>query len=274
MKITTIVISSCCITSILLVFFPSIQRMFVESPLVTKGYFLPFIFGATAGVIFGLWLSKLRETEFTVLRSHDMLDARRDKGMLELKNEIAMRKRIEEDLRNNEKSLKESQLISKIGHLELVFATGKFDWSDETYRIWGMSPQEAKATYAGFLEKVHPEDTRKVEGIFKASGDKHAEHLIEHRILLEDKTEKWVLEKGYTEYNEDGEPVRLVGTVQDITEIKLLRGILPICMYCKDIRNSEGEFEKVEAYVHRNSGVDFSHTICPTCMQEHYTEED
>lgn len=274
MKTTTIVTSLFCNGLILIVIFPSFQKLFIESSLVTKGYFLPFIFGATAGLLFGVWLSTLRKTKFSLLKSHDKLAARIDKHTLELKNEVARRKRTEQDLRHNEKLFRESQMIGKIGHWELAFETGKFDWSDEIYRVFGMHPQETKATYAAFLAKVHPDDRRKVEAIFMDSVEKQAKYLIEHRILLEDKTEKWVLEKGYTEYNEVGEQVRLVGTVQDITEIKLLRGILPICMHCKDIRNSEGEFEKLEAYVHKNSGVDFSHTICPTCMQEYYPEEN
>lgn len=57
-----------------------------------------------------------------------------------------------------------------------------------------------------------------------------------------------------------------------LAEIKTLRGILPICSYCKNIRNDEGYYEQIEAYIHKHSGVDFSHTICPKCMKEHYPE--
>ncbi len=60
---------------------------------------------------------------------------------------------------------------------------------------------------------------------------------------------------------------------QSLKEIKLLRNILPICSICKNIRNDEGYYEQIESYFHKNSGVDFSHTICPKCMKEHYPEE-
>ncbi|MCI5211294.1 MAG: hypothetical protein D3910_21480, partial [Candidatus Electrothrix sp. ATG2] len=56
-------------------------------------------------------------------------------------------------------------------------------------------------------------------------------------------------------------------------EIKTLRGILPICSICKKIRNDEGFYEQIEAYIHKHTGVDFSHTICNTCLKEHYPEE-
>jgi PAS domain S-box-containing protein len=58
-----------------------------------------------------------------------------------------------------------------------------------------------------------------------------------------------------------------------LNEIKVLRGILPICSFCKNIRNDEGYYEQIESYIHKQSGVDFSHTICPSCVQEHYPEE-
>ena len=58
-----------------------------------------------------------------------------------------------------------------------------------------------------------------------------------------------------------------------LDEIKKLRGILPICSFCKNIRNDEGYYEQIEEYLHHHSGVDFSHTICPKCLKEHYPDQ-
>ena len=58
-----------------------------------------------------------------------------------------------------------------------------------------------------------------------------------------------------------------------ISEIKILRGILPICSFCKNIRNDDGYYEQIEGYIHKHSGVDFTHTICPSCTKEHYPKE-
>ncbi len=67
---------------------------------------------------------------------------------------------------------------------------------------------------------------------------------------------------------------KLINDLQSaLSEIKVLRGILPICSFCKNIRNDDGYYEQLEAYIHKHSGVDFSHTVCPTCMKEHYPEE-
>ncbi|MCW5212460.1 PAS domain S-box protein, partial [Desulfobulbus sp. TB] len=67
---------------------------------------------------------------------------------------------------------------------------------------------------------------------------------------------------------------QLIKELQDaLNEIQVLRGILPICSFCKKIRNDEGYYEQIESYIHKHSGVDFSHTVCPTCMKENYPEE-
>ena len=58
-----------------------------------------------------------------------------------------------------------------------------------------------------------------------------------------------------------------------LDEIKVLQGILPICSFCKKIRNDQGYYEQIEGYIHKHSGVDFSHTICPPCMKKHYPEQ-
>lgn len=55
-----------------------------------------------------------------------------------------------------------------------------------------------------------------------------------------------------------------------LAEVKVLRGIIPICAYCKKIRNDRGYYEAVEAYVERHSEAEFSHTYCPDCLKEHY----
>lgn len=93
----------------------------------------------------------------------------------------------------------------------------------------------------------------------------------------------------YAPIYREGVVVGLTGVVLDVTseiefekatkreveylrEIKTLRGILPICSFCKNIRNDEGYYEQLDAYIHKHSGVDFSHTVCDPCMKKHYPE--
>ena len=57
-----------------------------------------------------------------------------------------------------------------------------------------------------------------------------------------------------------------------LTEIKTLRGILPLCSYCKKIRNDKGFWEQVDVYIHKHSRADISHSICPDCMEKYYPD--
>jgi CheY-like chemotaxis protein len=57
-----------------------------------------------------------------------------------------------------------------------------------------------------------------------------------------------------------------------LAEIKALRGILPICAHCKNIRNDEGYWEKVESYIEKHSDVLFTHGFCPDCQKKFYGE--
>lgn len=55
-----------------------------------------------------------------------------------------------------------------------------------------------------------------------------------------------------------------------LSRIDTLRGIVPICSYCKQIRDDKGYWNQVEAYVAKHTDAEFSHGICPDCMKKHY----
>jgi len=56
-------------------------------------------------------------------------------------------------------------------------------------------------------------------------------------------------------------------------EIKTLRGILPLCSFCKKVRDDSGYWKQVDVYIDQNSDADISHSICPDCVAEHYPEQ-
>jgi hypothetical protein len=59
---------------------------------------------------------------------------------------------------------------------------------------------------------------------------------------------------------------------QALAEIKTLRGILPICSHCKRVRDDTGYWQQVEVYVRDRTYAEFSHSICPACLQAHYED--
>ncbi|HBF88326.1 MAG TPA: hypothetical protein DDX39_06750 [Bacteroidales bacterium] len=120
----------------------------------------------------------------------------------------------------NEILLNEAQKVAKIGHWELNVAENKLLWSDEVYRIFNLEPQEFNATYESFLDNIHPDDKQKVNEAYTNSLINKTNYEIEHRLLLKTGEIKYVLEKCETVFDFEGNQVRSIGTVQDITERK------------------------------------------------------
>jgi len=61
---------------------------------------------------------------------------------------------------------------------------------------------------------------------------------------------------------------------QALSDIKVLKGIVPICSHCKKIRDDKGYWNKLESYIQENSEAEFSHGICPECSDKLYSNED
>lgn len=59
---------------------------------------------------------------------------------------------------------------------------------------------------------------------------------------------------------------------QTLGEVKTLKGIVPICSFCKKIRDDAGYWNQVENYISEHTDADFSHGICPDCMKKHYSD--
>jgi len=57
-----------------------------------------------------------------------------------------------------------------------------------------------------------------------------------------------------------------------LAQVKQLKGLLPICMFCKKIRDDGNYWQQVEDYVAQHTQADFSHSICPDCLEKHYPE--
>jgi PAS domain S-box-containing protein len=126
--------------------------------------------------------------------------------------DISKRKRYEMQLSHAEK-------LANIGSWEMNILTGELFWSDQTYRIFELPPDNGIATYSNFLNVVHPDDRELISKAYAESIKKKVPYDIVHRLLIEGKKVKYIRERCETYYNEKGEPYRSVGSVQDITEL-------------------------------------------------------
>ncbi len=137
-----------------------------------------------------------------------------------ISTEITELKRSHDALIKSEASLENAQRIAHIGNWDWDIVTNELRWSDEIYRIFGVAPQEFGATYDAFLGYVHPEDREYVQRCVNEALVEKRAYSIDHRIVLSDGTEKVVHEQGEVTFDPSGRPLKMSGTVQDITERK------------------------------------------------------
>jgi PAS domain S-box-containing protein len=142
-------------------------------------------------------------------------------GLRVSNRDITPRKQTEEALRRSEQSLAEAQRIAHLGNWDWNIVTNELSWSDEVYRIFGLKPREFGATYEAFLASVHLDDRDAVKkAVDESLADPQTPYSIEHRVVRSDGSERIVHERGEVTFDETGKPVRMIGTVHDITELK------------------------------------------------------
>ena len=126
--------------------------------------------------------------------------------------------RYEDELRRKDADLNAAQALAHIGNWRLDVRKNTLEWSDETYRIFGIEIG-TPLTYELFLSVIHPEDMEIVDRAWKKAlwGD---DYEIEHRILVNGEI-KWVREHARLEIDEEGKLCAGIGSVQLITERKL-----------------------------------------------------
>ncbi|MBI1912291.1 MAG: EAL domain-containing protein [Deltaproteobacteria bacterium] len=134
--------------------------------------------------------------------------------------DITVSKHALEALKQSEERLSRAQQIARLGSWDWDIANNKLFWSDEIYRIFGLKPQEFGATYESFLKSVHPDDREFVKSSVENTFSKMTPYSIDHRIVLPSGIERYVHEEADVMLDEIGNPIRMVGTVQDITENK------------------------------------------------------
>ncbi|CAG1065951.1 two-component system, cell cycle sensor histidine kinase and response regulator CckA [uncultured bacterium] len=135
-----------------------------------------------------------------------------------ISTDITERKRAEEELRKSDERLREAQAMAHIGNWNWDITGNGLYWSDEVYRIFGLKPQEFGATYESFLTYVHPDDRAAVELSVRDALANHRAYEISHRIVRPDGAERIVHERAAVMCDAEGRPVRMAGTVQDVTE--------------------------------------------------------
>ncbi|WP_026287829.1 PAS domain-containing protein [Thioalkalivibrio sp. ALJ24] len=141
--------------------------------------------------------------------------------MMGIHVDIQRLKEVEAELRQRENELAEAQRIAHMGNWISDFRSGVIRWSEEVYRIFGLDHDQWGGTEADFMERVHPDDRERVRAAIDASvSGPGAPYRVEHRILRPDGEVRTVYQQGEVEFDDVGNPLRMLGTILDITERK------------------------------------------------------
>lgn len=148
-------------------------------------------------------LTPMRKNQESLQKEHSELQQRLQKHKHEL--QITTSK------------LSEVQRLSQIGLWELNIKKNVLYWSNEVFEIFEIDSHKFSASYEAFLSAIHPEDRNMVNKVYTESVSNKQPYHIRHRLLMNDGRVKYVEERCETFYNEYDEPIRSVGTIQDIT---------------------------------------------------------
>ncbi|WHZ14505.1 MAG: hypothetical protein OJF52_001344 [Nitrospira sp.] len=162
--------------------------------------------------------------------------------------DVTDRKRTEAALRVSEERLRLALEAAQLGTWDWDMRTNAVQWSDNVHAVFGLPRGGFTGTYEAYLSLVHPQDLDRLLQAISRSIQAGADYRVEHRILRRDGTVRWVACRGDVLRDADGTPVRMLGTVMDVTarmemEVKLaeseaqLRAILdhsPALIFLKD----------------------------------------
>jgi PAS domain S-box-containing protein len=132
--------------------------------------------------------------------------------------DISARKRAEALLAASQSRLEEAQRVAHVGSWEWRVADNRVRWSDELYRIYGLTPAEFVPTYEGFLSRVYPDDLEHTTAVIRQAVENVTPFVYDHRVRRPDGGVRMLHTRGEVIGDETGRAARLVGSCWDVTD--------------------------------------------------------
>ncbi|HEY9607590.1 MAG TPA: PAS domain S-box protein, partial [Allocoleopsis sp.] len=140
--------------------------------------------------------------------------------ILGVATDITHLKQVEEELRQSEEQLRLALEASRMGMWDWNILTNRITWSRGHEALFGLSPGAFDGSYAAFEECIHPEDRAAVAQSVNRARLGQQEYHQEFRVLWSDGSIHWIEGKGKVFYNSQGQAVRMLGTILDISDRK------------------------------------------------------
>ena len=134
--------------------------------------------------------------------------------------------RLQEEADEGRRRLEHAQRIANVGSWEWEFASGKLTWSQHCYRIVGWDPADGAPTIERFLASVHPDDRALTEAVIGAGVKDGAVADFDHRVVWPSGEVRVLHQLGEVRRDANGRPAKMVGTTQDVTELRAARAEL------------------------------------------------
>ncbi|MBF2026389.1 MAG: PAS domain S-box protein [Oscillatoriales cyanobacterium C42_A2020_001] len=135
--------------------------------------------------------------------------------------DITQRIWAEQALRDSEERLRLTLNFTHVGSWDWNIQTGEMTWNDNHFLLMGLLPTESSVVQREiWRDRIHPDDQPIVEQAFAQALNTQTDYEVEYRILHPNGTLHWVLDRGHPLYNEQGEPVRMLGILLDISDRK------------------------------------------------------
>ena len=155
-----------------------------------------------------------------VLRTGPLRDGGGDiSGGILVSYDVTERRQAERLLRESEAQLAEAQEIARLGSWEWDLARDEVSWSHALERLYDLESESFPEDFKGYLALTHPEDRERVESTVRGALDRREPFQVDHRFLRADGELRWLHSRGELVIR-DGEPIKMVGTAQDVTEAK------------------------------------------------------
>jgi PAS domain S-box-containing protein len=142
-------------------------------------------------------------------------------GFMGIARDVTELKKAEDELRENERKLREAQTMTHLGYWEWNIRTGDVEWSDEVYKIFQLDPQKFTPCIDSILAmSPWPEEQNRDKELIRMATESRENGVYEQRFLRPDKTIGHYQSTFQGKYDDKGNLVSIVGTVLDITDRK------------------------------------------------------